>query len=238
MFVKMNEMFDLHSLWWCFTLLLYLVSILWLMLVLLLMLLLISAIHLLRSISALAAILAATTARISALSLPIEAIIATLIGRIRWPLYRFAIWSGHIGRFVSLFANYHIKFDDFSVAHRAYGLFWIISCNCRLMHKHILQWIVTIDESISALNIEPLYGSSYLGGCSIADKTKEKEENRVLVCEDHHCHKQLCVHAHRDPFQSRHTQTRSTYRDYHVRWKWINLINTTLCLCVCVCTQQ
>lgn len=72
-------------------------------------------------------------------------------------------WASNIGSLITFFANDNVEFDYFTVTNRTYCLFGIIFDNSTLMDKHIFFSVVTVDETITAFNIEPFYGTGYLG---------------------------------------------------------------------------
>lgn len=55
-----------------------------------------------------------------------SAIPTSPVGSIRRTFYCFPGWTGNVGRFMTLLAYYHVKFDHFTVADTAHSLPWVV----------------------------------------------------------------------------------------------------------------
>lgn len=99
---------------------------------------------------------------------------ASLVWRKLATLNGFAIRAGYIGCFIALFTQNHIEFNDLFIAHRTYGLLWVVIHDGRLMNENILFGVVAIDEAISALHIEPLDGARNLFSCETGNGKRKK----------------------------------------------------------------
>ena len=68
-------------------------------------------------------------------------------------------------RETNLFAFDNIKFNNFTIANTSHGFIRIIALDSGLMNKHIFIFaIVAGDETITILNVKPLYSTSNTDG--------------------------------------------------------------------------
>ena len=84
--------------------------------------------------------------------------------RVRRSFDRYSFGSGNVGRFVSLFADDDVEFHDLAVAHRPDGLFGVIFDDGGLVDEDILFRVVSVDEAVAGLDVEPLDGAGDFGG--------------------------------------------------------------------------
>jgi hypothetical protein len=102
---------------------------------------------------------AASSARVIPLT-----VASTTVGRVGRTADWFAVRTGHIRRFVTLLADDDAELHDFTVANRTDGFLRVVLDDGRLVHEHILLGVISIDEAITALNIEPFHSSSDFTG--------------------------------------------------------------------------
>lgn len=88
-----------------------------------------------------------------------------LIGRIRAAANGLAEGRGDVGRLVALLADDHVELDHLSVAHGTHGLLRVVAHDGCLVHKHVLVCVVTVDEAVAVLHVEPFHGTDDLGSC-------------------------------------------------------------------------
>jgi len=69
--------------------------------------------------------------------------------------------TGNISRFVTLFSNDDIKLNFFSVSNGSNQFFRVVFNDGRLMDKDVLLGIGSVDETISALDVEPFHNSRH-----------------------------------------------------------------------------
>lgn len=88
----------------------------------------------------------------------------------------FTVWASHVGCFIALVAQNYVEFYNFTVADRTNCFLWIVLNDGSLMNKDVLFRVVAIDETISALYIEPFNGSGYFFSCEDREKKNEKKK--------------------------------------------------------------
>jgi hypothetical protein len=89
------------------------------------------------------------------------AAILLLVWRILRAGDRCARWSGHVGGLEALLALHNIKLNLLILTQAALGLVRIVLDYGGLMHKDVLVGVVTIDETVTVLDVEPLNNTSY-----------------------------------------------------------------------------
>lgn len=89
--------------------------------------------------------------------------VAFLVGGVRAASHRFAERRGDIGRLVALLADDDVEFDNLTVAHGTHGLLRVVAYDGRLMDEHVLVRVVTVDEAVAVLNVEPFHHTDDLG---------------------------------------------------------------------------
>uniref|UniRef100_A0A1L8E5Y4 Secreted protein n=2 Tax=Haematobia irritans TaxID=7368 RepID=A0A1L8E5Y4_HAEIR len=97
---------------------------------------------------------------------------ATSVGGKLTSTYWFTRWTSNIGCLVAFFAYYNVEFHNFAIANRPNSFFGVISDDSTLMDKHIFFSVVTVDKPITALNIKPFNGTSYLGSNNFLDNRR------------------------------------------------------------------
>lgn len=89
---------------------------------------------------------------------------ASAVGGVGRALDGRALGAGDVGRLVALLADDDVELDDFAVADRAHGLLGVVLLDGRLVDEHVLLGVVTVDEAVTALDVEPLDRAGDLGG--------------------------------------------------------------------------
>lgn len=100
--------------------------------------------------------------RTTAALIPATKHLASFVSRIRTATNWFAFRSSYVGSFISLLTDNDIELNDFPIADGTNCLSWIIHDDGGLMYKYILFRVITIDETVAALYIEPFHGSAHL----------------------------------------------------------------------------
>lgn len=96
--------------------------------------------------------------------LPPLTVTTTFLGGIGTALDRFTLGTSNIGCLIALLSDDYVELNHLTIADRTDGLFRVVTSNGRLVHKYIFLRIATIDETISALNVEPFDHTGNLGG--------------------------------------------------------------------------
>ncbi len=76
---------------------------------------------------------------------------------------RATVRSGHIGRLEALLTLDDVEFDPFILTQAALRLARIVLGDRGLVNEHVLVVVVTVDETVAVLDVEPLDNASYLG---------------------------------------------------------------------------
>ena len=92
---------------------------------------------------------------------------ASTISRVGRSDDRYSFRSGNVCCFGTVFPSKNVKFDDLAFAERLDGFFGVVFDDCRLVNEYISLGVVSVDESVAVLDIEPLDGSRDFEGDDI-----------------------------------------------------------------------
>lgn len=79
--------------------------------------------------------------------------------------YALSLRSSYIGGFIPFIAQNNVKFNHFTIADGSYSLLGVVLNDCRLVNKHILLGVISVDETIATLYVEPLDSARDFFGC-------------------------------------------------------------------------
>lgn len=88
----------------------------------------------------------------------------TLVGRVLGAEHRVAVGSGHVSRLVALLALHDVELDLLTFAHALLVLLRVVFDDGALVNEYVLLVVLTIDETVAVLDVEPFYGTGYFGG--------------------------------------------------------------------------
>merc|ERR1712168_1262619 len=71
-----------------------------------------------------------------------------------------SIWPCYISSFISLFSFNDIKLNLLTISNTSKVFSWVVFYNGRLVDKYILFGVISVYESITALDVEPLHSSA------------------------------------------------------------------------------
>merc|ERR1719412_1514794 len=78
--------------------------------------------------------------------------------------YRSSLRPRNIGCLVAFFANHNVKLDNLAIADRPDSFLWVVLDDSGLVNKDIFLGVISVDESVSRLDVEPLHCAAHLGG--------------------------------------------------------------------------
>lgn len=78
--------------------------------------------------------------------------------------YWLAVWTGYIRCLVALLSLNNVELDLFTLANTLLVLVWVVLGNGALVDKDILVAVISGNESITVLDVEPLDGTRNFGG--------------------------------------------------------------------------
>jgi len=74
-----------------------------------------------------------------------------------------AVRTGHVGSFQALFSFHNVELNGLAISHTSKIFLGIVLCDGRLMYEDVFFGIVAVDESVTALHVEPLDCASDFG---------------------------------------------------------------------------
>jgi len=89
---------------------------------------------------------------------------STLVGGVGGAFDRAPVGSGHVGGFISLFADDNVKLDEFAVSDATDGLLRVVPDDGGLVDKDVLFGVVAVDETVAGFYVEPLNGAGHFLG--------------------------------------------------------------------------
>jgi hypothetical protein len=112
------------------------------------------------SLTTLLSILLFITSLTSALSTPTTPAICS-IGR---SFDRSSLWPRDVGSLVALLPDHNVKLNNLAIADRPDGFLRVVLDDGSLVNKDIFLGVISVDESISRLDVEPFHRAAHLGG--------------------------------------------------------------------------
>jgi hypothetical protein len=93
----------------------------------------------------------------TATHVPLRAAVATTVGSVLAALHCGSFWSSDICSLVTLFSFYDVKLYNFAISDASEIFPGVVLDDCSLMDKNIFFGVISVNEAISALDVEPFY---------------------------------------------------------------------------------